>query len=333
MIKVAKEHPMDKIEMRQAYVAALIKAAREDERVVAVNCDLSTSMGTVPFAKEFPGRSFNVGIQEANGCGLAAGLSAVGLIPFFHSFATFSSRRICDQLYLSCAYAGLNVKIVGGDPGISATYNGGTHMAFEDIGVLRSIPSITIVEPSDAVMMKQIVPQIKDMYGVVYMRMQRKPTPVIYEEGSEFKIGKAVVLREGDDLSLIASGMTVIETLKAADMLEKDGISARVVDMFTIKPADSECIINCAKETGLIVTVENHNIIGGLGSAVAEVLSEHAPVYLERVGVNDEFGEVGDKEYLIKRFGLDAEAIYERAGQAYEKKKRARSFICTANMP
>ncbi len=320
MVKAAKEHKMSTEEMRSVYINTLIKLAREDERVVSINCDLSSSMGTVPFAKEFPNRSFNVGLQEANGCGIAAGLSATGFIPFFHSFAVFSSRRICDQIFQSCAYAGLNVKIIGGDSGVSATYNGGTHMAFEDIGVLRSIPTITIIEPSDTVMMAQMVSQIKDMYGVVYLRYPRKNSPVIYEEGSEFTIGKAEVLREGDDLTLIGSGITVIESLMAADMLQEEGISARVVDMFTIKPVDAECVVSCARQTGAIVTAENHNIIGGLGSAVAEVLSAHAPVYLERVGVQDKFGEVGEKDYLMKYFGLTADHIYKKAKLIYKKK-------------
>jgi transketolase len=320
MVRVAKELIPDTIEMRKAYCDSLIEIAKKDERIVSIDCDLSSSMGTKDFTKMFPERAFNVGIQEANGCGMAAGMSATGLIPFFHSFAVFTSRRVFDQTFISCAYAKLNVKLVGGDAGVSAAFNGGTHMAFEDIGILRCIPDITLVEPSDAVMMKNIIPQIALNYGVDYIRMPRKNVMRIYEEGSEFTIGKAVLLREGTDVSIIASGMTVSIALEAAKQLENEGISARVIDMFTIKPIDKECIIECAEKTGAVVTAENHNIINGLGSAVAEVLAENAPVPLERVGVQDEFGEVGSIDYLFKRFGLTAEAICEKTKRAISRK-------------
>ncbi|MCL2166128.1 MAG: transketolase family protein [Clostridiales bacterium] len=321
LIRILDQHPLGQEEMRFVYSSALIRAARENDRVVSVNCDLSSSTGTVPFTNEFPDRSFNVGIQEANGCGVAAGLSAAGFIPFYHSFAVFSSRRICDQVFQSCAYAGLNVKIIGCDAGVSATYNGGTHMAFEDIGVLRSIPEITIVEPSDSAMMTALVPLIRDIYGVVYMRTPRKQVADIYPAGTQFELGKAALLREGSDVTLIASGMLVVEALAAADKLAGEGIQARVVDMFTIKPLDQACVIDCAQRTGAIVTAENHNIIGGLGSAVAELLSEECPVPLARVGVRDQFGEVGTQEYLMERFGLTAEQIVVKAKQVITRKK------------
>ena len=320
-VAILGSHPMGKEEMRDAYVNALIKAAEEDKRVVSVNCDLSSSCGTVPFSKAFPDRSFNVGIQEANGCGVAAGLSAVGFIPFYHSFAVFSSRRICDQIFQSCAYAGLNVKIMGCDAGVSATYNGGTHMAFEDIGVLRSIPEVTIIEPSDTAMMTALVPLIKDHYGVVYLRTPRKQVQDIYPAGARFELGKGAMIREGGDVTLIASGMLVIQALLAADMLAAEGIQARVIDMFTIKPIDRECIVDCARHTGAIVTAENHNIIGGLGSAVAEVLAEEYPVPLIRVGVRDQFGEVGTQDYLMAKYGLTSEAIVQTAKEAIARKK------------
>ncbi|MHB1419709.1 MAG: transketolase family protein [Bacillota bacterium] len=321
MVKLVKEHAMDTIEMRKAYCDSLISVAKEDSRIVLIDCDLSSSMGTKDFYKAFPNRSFNVGIEESNGCGVAAGMSATGLIPFFHSFAVFTSRRIYDQIFVSCAYASLNVKLIGGDAGVSATYNGGTHMAFEDFGALRCIPNITLIEPSDAVMMKDIIPQIAKHYGVDYIRMPRKQVPRIYEEGSEFTIGKAVLVREGTDVSIIASGMTVYESIKAAEALAVEGISARVIDMFTIKPIDKDCIIECAKKTGAIITVENHNIINSLGSAVSEVLVENAPVPMERVGVQDEFGEVGQQSYLMERFGLTAKTICEKAKLAISRKR------------
>ena len=320
MVILNKHHNFSSEEMRSVYCKALIDAAKEDPRIASVNCDLSSSCGTVPFADMFPERSFNFGIQEANACCIAAGMSSAGLIPFFHSFAIFSSRRICDQIFLSCAYAGLNVKIIGCDAGVSATYNGGTHMAFEDVGILRSIPEITIVEPSDAVMMKSLVAQMAKTYGVFYMRTPRKAVECIYDESSTFEIGKAAVLREGSDVTIVASGMTVIEAIKAADMLAAQNIQARVVDMFTIKPIDAACIQDCAVKTGAIVTVENHNIIGGLGSAVAEVLAENIPTPMERVGVQDEFGEVGLQDYLKNRFGLTSEEICKKVRKVLERK-------------
>ena len=320
LTKILDSHPMSTEEMRFVYASALIEEARKDDRVVSVNCDLSSSCGTVPFSNAYPDRSFNVGIQEANGCGVAAGLSAVGFIPFYHSFAVFSSRRICDQIFQSCAYAGLNVKIMGCDAGVSATYNGGTHMAFEDIGVLRSIPEITIVEPSDVAMMTAIVPLIKEHYGVVYMRTPRKQVQDIYPAGTSFTLGKAALIREGSDVTLIASGMLVVQSLIAADKLAAEGISARVVDMFTVKPVDKECIVDSARRTGAIVTAENHNVIGGLGSAVAEVLAEEYPVPLARIGVRDQFGEVGMQDYLMERFGLTPEAICQKAKEVVLRK-------------
>ncbi|MCM1561725.1 MAG: transketolase family protein, partial [Butyrivibrio sp.] len=225
-------------DMRDAYCDALIAAAQKDEKVIVINCDLASSMGTGRFAEIFPERYFNMGIQEANACGMAAGLSLAGYIPFFNSFAVFSSRRICDQIFLSCAYAGLNVKIAGGDAGVCAAMNGGTHMAFEDFGVLRSIPGIRLLEPADTVMMESIMPQILSSYSVDYFRMPRKKVMKIYEKGAKFTIGKANVLREGQDVTIIAEGIMVAEALNAAAMLSLKGIQARVVDMFTIKPID-----------------------------------------------------------------------------------------------
>ena len=320
MVALRKPHEKDSVEIRSAYCEALIDAAKNDSRIVSLNCDLSSSCGTVPFAKAFPERSFNFGIEEACACCAAAGMSAAGLVPFFHSFAVFSSRRIYDQIFLSCAYAGLNVKIIGFDVGVSATYNGGTHMAFDDVGMLRGIPNITIVEPSDSVMMRSLVKQIAQTYGLFYLRSARKQVERIYEDGSDFEIGKAAVLREGKDVSIIASGMTVIEALKAADELAKQNIQARVVDMFTIKPIDAACILDCAEKTGAIVTAENHYVTGGLGSAVAEVLSENKPTPLERVGMGEEFGVVGQQDYLKERFGLTSQVICEKAKKAIVRK-------------
>lgn len=321
MVKLCETIAVSPEEMRHAYCNSLIEAAKKDPRIVSLDCDLSSSCGTTGFRKAFPDRAFNLGIQEQNACAMAGGLSAAGLVPFFHTFAVFATRRVYDQAFLSCAYAGQNVKIVGCDAGVSAAFNGGTHMAFEDIGIMRLIPHITIVEPSDPAMMRSLLPQIAETEGVFYLRMPRKKVYKVYEEGSSFTLGKAAVIRDGSDVTLIASGMEVVQALRAADMLAQEGISARVVDMFTIKPIDADCIRTCAAETGAIVTCENESIIGGLGSAVAEVLVESDPIPMERIGVQDEFGEVGPQSYLEELFGLTAPFIVERVKKVIARKR------------
>lgn len=320
MYRLASEQTTEPVAMRDIYAQSLIKATEEDPRVLVIEADIMTSMGTTAYAKKFPSHSINCGIQEANAVGVSAGLSVTGFIPFFNTFAVFATRRVFDQVFLSCGYAKQNVKIVGADAGVTAAMNGGTHMPFEDIGIMRNIPGITIVEPADSTAMACVVSQMAKTYGNFYMRFGRKNAVKIYEDGSELRVGKASILREGTDVSIIACGIMVAEALKAADELEKQGVRARVVDMFTIKPIDRECILDCAKKTGAIVTAENHNVINGLGSAVAEVLSENYPAPLERVGVQDEFGEVGDQHYLMQRFGLTAETIVGKALKAYQRK-------------
>ena len=310
------------LEMRKVYGDTMIKLAEKNDKIVVIDCDLSLSMGTKEFYSVYPERAFNVGIQEANACCVAAGLSTLGYVPFVHTLAVFATRRICDQIFLSCSYAGRNVKIIGGDSGICATMNGGTHMAFEDIGVLRSIPDITIVEPTDNAMMAQLLPIIAETYGVFYVRYPRRMTVPVYDDNEDFTIGKAKLLKDGSDITIIASGFTVSESVNAAKMLEADGISARVVDMFTIKPIDREIIIESALKTGAILTVENHNVIGGLGSAVSEVLSENCPTLLKRMGVNEEFGEVGAQDYLADRYKLTAKYIYEESKNLLKKKAK-----------
>jgi len=320
MIKLENKFEKETLEMRQAYAQSMIKAAETEKRILTIDCDLASSMGTGPFSKAYPERSFNIGIQEANACGMAAGLATEGFIPFVHSFATFVSRRIYDQAFISCAYAGLNVKLIGGDAGVSAAFNGGTHMSFEDVGILREIPNIVIAEPTDTSMMFQLIPLIVKHDGICYIRMPRRQVVKVYNEISDIKLGEALVLQDGKDITLIASGVTVSESLRAAQLLKAEGISARVVDMFTIKPIDEKCIIESAKLTGAVVTAENHSITGGLGSAVAEVLAEHCPVPMERIGARG-FGEVGPMDYLMKRFGLTSESIYEKAKAALARKK------------
>ncbi len=322
ILKVAPGAKLDDEEMREVYIQTLIKLAQQDEKIVVLDADLMHSNNTYKFKEVFPDRGINVGVQEANMIGIAAGLSASGKIPFAHTFTAFAARRDLDQVYVSVAYAKLNVKIVATDPGIMATFNGGTHMSLGDMGIMRGIPTMTVVEPTDNVMIREILSQIAYSYGPFYVRIFRKKPVKIYEEGSTFELGKGVLLRKGKDLTIIANGIMVGESLKAADILEKRGISARVVDMFTLKPLDKELIVNCAEETGAIVTAENHNFINGLGSSVAETLSENFPVPMERVGVRDQFGEVGDADYLKKRFELTAEDIAKSAEKVLERKMR-----------
>lgn len=320
MVKVLDTHELDTVEMRAAYCEALMEEAAKNKKIVAVHCDLCSSMGLNPFKNAYPDRSINVGIQEANGCSMAGGMSVAGMVPFFHTFSAFATRRVYDQIFMCCAYPKLNVKIVGGDAGVTATSNGGTHMPFEDIGIMRVMPNVTVMEPSDAVMLKSLVHQMAEIYGVQYIRFSRKQLPKIYESGSEFRIGKGVVVREGQDATIIACGLMICESLKAAEILAREGIYVRVVDMFTIKPIDRECIVESAKQTGAIVTAENHQVIGGLGSAVAEVLAETIPTPMERVGVQGVFGEVGSQDYLMERFGLTAPFIVEAVEKVVRRK-------------
>lgn len=319
-IKLAEKRVNEEIAMRDMYAKTLMRLADKNENIVALDADLMSSMGMMPFKKAYPDRTFNVGIQEANMIGVAAGMSAVGLIPFAHSFGPFATRRCFDQIFLSCGYAKLNVKITGSDPGVTAAFNGGTHMPFEDMGILRNVPNITILEPVDSVMLENIIEQIADKYGVFYTRLLRKNAVKIYEEGSTFEIGKSIGLREGKDVTIFATGIMVAEALKAADELDKEGISVRVENMFTLKPIDKEAILKCAKVTGAIVTAENHSILNGLGSAVAEVIAENELVPLERVGVEDRFGQVGPVDYLKEQYNLTYKDIMSKVKKVLERK-------------
>lgn len=306
--------------MRDACCQTLMDMAEKNKDIVVLDSDLVNSSGLKPFFKFFPGRAIECGIAEENMIGIAAGLSAVGKIPFAHSFGCFASRRVCDQIMISCAYAKLNVRIIGSDPGVTAAKNGGTHMPFEDMGVLRSIPDITLIEPTDPVMMKDIIRQLVDAYGVYYIRMVRKEATAIYKEGSTFEIGKGNLLVDGNDVTIFASGIMVEEAVKASTILKTEGISARVVDMFTWKPIDMEMVERCARETGCFVTAENHNVIGGLGSAISEAAVKTCPVPVEMVGVQDRFGQVGSVDFLKKEYNLTAMDIIDAARRAVARK-------------
>ncbi|MBR7081747.1 MAG: transketolase family protein [Oscillospiraceae bacterium] len=307
-------------EMRKAFCQVLIDLAKEDPRIVLLDADLMGAMGTKPFQKEFPERTIDCGVQEANTVGMACGLSIEGKVPFVHTFGPFVTRRAADQVFISGAYNKANVKLIGSDPGITASYNGGTHMPFEDMGIMRGMPTMTIIEPTDIAMLRDIVKQVAGIYGMFYLRLVRKGCMKVYEDGSTFEIGKAALLRDGTDATVIASGYCVAEALSAADMLAAEGISVRVLNMFTWKPIDEAAIKAAAAETGAIITAENHNVINGLGSAVAEVLVKNKPCPVEMVGVQDEFGEVGPESYLRERFNLTDNDIAAAVKKAIARK-------------
>ncbi|MFP4364948.1 MAG: transketolase family protein, partial [Spirochaetia bacterium] len=260
-------------------------------------------------------------LTKCNGVTTASGLSATGKIPFPASFACFAARRTYDQFFLSANYAQLNVKLVGTDPGVTAQFNGGTHMPFEDTGLMRNVPKLVVFEPCDTVSLAKLLKKSAYYKGCTYMRLHRKGSFTVYDENEEFELGKGKVLRDGRDVTLIASGLVLVpEALKAADMLKEEGIEAAVIDMHTIKPLDEELVLEYAEKTGAIVTAENHQIYNGLGSAVAEVLSEKQPTLMARVGVEDEFGEVGTLDYLQRRYKLTAENIVEKAKGLIKRK-------------
>jgi len=312
---------IDEVEMRTAFCESMIELAKKDERIILLDCDLMAAMGTKSFETMFPERTIDCGIQEANMYGIAAGLSAEGKIPFAHTFGVFASRRACDQIYMSCAYAGQNVKIIGSDPGITAALNGGTHMAFEDLGIMRTIPDVTIIEPTDVVMLKNLIPKIAAQNGVFYVRLVRRNCEMVYKSDSDFNIGHANLLRKGSDVTIIAMGYCVAQALEAARKLADESIEATVIDMFTLKPIDCEMIINAAKQTGVVVTAENHSINCALGSAVAEVLCENEPRPMVRLGIQDVFGEVGLRDELAIRFGIDSSAIVAGVKRAIKLKE------------
>lgn len=302
-------------DMRTALADVLIELEQSNDKILWLDADLLASSGMNRFKEIYPDKAINCGIQEANMFGVAAGLSEEGFIPFIHSFGAFASRRIADQIFVSGIYAQKNVRIVGSDPGISAGPNGGTHISLEDIGILRTLPGTVILEPCDPIQLKFVIAQTAALKGIFYIRLMRKTKDRFYEKDSAFEIGKACVLREGDGLSIITCGTICIkEALKAAQILEAEGIQVRIIDMFTIKPLDRDTVLKAAAETKAILTLENHNICNGLGSAVAEVIAEEGiQIPFKRLGAPDTVGEVGTIDYLLHKFGMDAAAIVTAA--------------------
>lgn len=310
----------DTFEMREIYCQSLIEAAKTNKNIVVVEADLMNCIKTGPFKKEYPDRFFNVGIAEANMVGVSAGLATCGKIPFCSSFGTFATRRCYDQVFISVAYSKQNVKIVGTDPGICAEINGGTHMPLEDMGIMRGIPHMLCVEPTDSVMLKALMPQIIDYKGATYIRLQRKKAETVYSEGEKFDLFKAKKISEGKDATIIASGIMVSKAVEASEELKKMGYNVGVLNTFTWKPIDKEAIVECAKQSGAIVVAENHNIHNGLYSAVAEVVVNNCPVPMESVAVMDEFGEVGKMPYLSEKFHLTKEDIVEKTLKVIKRK-------------
>ena len=302
-----------KIATRESYGNALTELGKEHEDVVVLDADLAAATKTGVFKKAFPERHIDCGIAESNMMGVAAGLAAAGKVPFASSFAMFAAGRAFEQVRNSIGYPKLNVKIGATHAGISVGEDGATHQCNEDIALMRTIPGMVVINPADDVEARAAVKAAYEYAGPVYMRFGRLAVPVINDNADyKFEIGKGVVLREGKDLTIIATGLPVANCLEAAEKLAADGIDAKVINIHTIKPLDEELVVAAANETGKVVTVEEHSVIGGLGSAVCDVLSEKAPTKVMKIGINDTFGESGPAVELVKKYGLDAESIYKK---------------------
>ena len=302
-----------KIATRESYGNALVELGKENPDIVVLDADLAAATKTGVFKKEFPERHIDCGIAECNMVGIGAGLAAAGMIPFVSSFAMFAAGRAFEQVRNSVGYPHLNVKIGATHGGISVGEDGATHQCCEDIALMRTIPGMTVIVPSDDVEARAAVKAAAEMNGPVYMRFGRLAVPVINDTADyKFEIGKGTVLKEGTDVAIIANGLCVAEALEAAKKLEADGINAKVINMATVKPLDEELVLEAAKETGKVVTVEEHSVIGGLGSTVCDVLSEKLPTPVLKIGINDVFGHSGPAVELIKEFGLDGDSIAKK---------------------
>jgi transketolase len=305
---------------RDAYGKALVALGAENQDIVVLDADLSKSTKTADFSKQYPERFFNMGIAEANLIGTAAGFAAAGKIPFASTFAVFATGRAFEQIRNSVAYPKLNVKIAATHAGVTVGEDGGSHQAIEDVAIMRSLPNMTVLVPADGEETRQAIYAAAEYKGPVYIRMGRLDVPLLFEENYKFEIGKANVVREGSDVVIFANGVMVAAALEAAQELEAEGIKAAVVNVASVKPIDVETVIAYAKQTGAVVTAEEHNIIGGLGSAVAEVLGENAPTPMVRVGIKDTFGESGRPLELLEKYGLTKKEVIEAVKDVIEKK-------------
>lgn len=309
-------------EITQLFAPTMEELFAADERIVYLDADLMGSLKTQELWKKYPTRAFNCGIQEANMVGVAAGLFLAGYKPYIHSFAPFITRRVFDQVFLSIGYGHKSVHLIGSDAGIMATDNGGTHMCFEDIAMMRTIPNACIVDVTDASHFLALLKATKDRLGVTYFRTPRRNAPDIYDKAETFEVGRGKILQEGTDATIVASGIMVATALQASEALREKGVSVKVIDPITVKPLDEELILRSAQETGLVITAENHSVFGGLGGAVAEFLSENAPVPVLRVGIRDGFGQVGPETFLREQYHLQVSDIVDKVQHGLRLKRR-----------
>jgi transketolase len=316
------EKKYEMIPTRDGFGKALVELGRQDKRVVVLSADLTDSTRASWFKKEFPDRFFGLGVAEQDMFGTAAGFALKGKIPYACTFGVFASGRAWDQIRVSVAYMNLNVKIIGTHGGISVGGDGATHQAIEEIALMRILPNMTVFVPADALEAKKATLESAKIKGPVYIRLGRSPVHVVTKEDAVFRAGKADVLRDGTDITIIACGQMVYEAIVASEMLEKEGVKARVVNLHTPKPLDKETILKAAKETGGIVTAEEHTILGGLGSAVSEVVSQNHPVPVKMIGIQDRFGVSGEPDELFEYFGLKAKNIVKAAKEVLEMKKK-----------
>lgn len=302
-----------KIATRNGFGEEIVELGKNNDKIYVIDNDIGKSCKTSAFMKALPQQYINVGIAEQNGAGVAAGLATCGKIPFVVTYAVFGSLRMCEQIRQEVCYPNLNVKFACSHGGVTPANDGASHQAIEDMGVLRTIPNMTVIMPADYYAAKKLVKAAAEMYGPVFLRFTRDNIPVIYDENTEFEIGKAVKLSDGKDVAIIANGDTVRLAIEAKETLEKEGISVRLLDMHTIKPLDKEAVISCVNDIGKIITVEDHNIINGLGSAVCEVVAEMGKGKVYRIGIQDQFGQSAPYERLLAMNGITVENIIEQA--------------------
>ncbi len=317
------------IATRDAYGQTLVELGRENKKIVVLDADLSGSTKTALFSKEFPDRFFNAGIAEANMVGMAAGLAAGGMIPFASTFAVFAAGRAFEQIRQSLAYPRMNVKVVATHGGITVGEDGGSHQSIEDLAIMRSLPNMTVLCPADGPETAAAIRAAAAYQGPVFVRLGRAKVPVIFPEMTSFSIGKGVTLRDGSEMTFITTGLMTAKALEAADMLKEGGISARVVHLGTIKPFDVDLVIKAARETGAVVTAEEHSVIGGLGGAVCEALAEGFPTPVERVGLRDVFGQSGTPDELLEHYGLTPAHLVEAAERVLQRKALTAESACT----
>ncbi len=320
MFRLAKRHDTDTRANRDAYDDAMLEMMKDDDRIVHIDCDLAWCINATRIKEAFPGQFFNAGIAEANAVGVACGLAATGMIPFVHSFGVFASRRVFDQVFLSAGYSERAIHIIGSDPGVTAAFNGATHMPLEDCGLYLNVPNAVVMDPCDYAQTYALTRKSAAEKSLTYMRLIRKTFKTVYEDGSDFEIGKGVVLKEGKDVTIVASGIMVSNALEAGELLKEQGIEAEIIDMHTWKPLDEELLLKSVGKTGAVVTAENHEVNTGLGSSIANVLANKHPVPQEFIGVHNRYGMVGSQDYLENEFNMKPENIAEAAKKAIGRK-------------